>query len=500
MEGYLITKGEPNWRKFMELAVKVMRDTVNEQRDDDKVLPLVGAVIYKPDGTVETAYRGELREGDHAEYTLLERKNRENKLDGAILFSTLEPCAPKSRKPPKIGCAERIVNARIKKVWIGIEDPDPTVDHKGIKYLQEHGIEVGMFDSDLQEVIQEANRTFIGQALERAAANEIEKTEVVVLSELENACSETVIGDFSQKALSLYKKTAKIKEEIESASFNRRLTLQGLLKQENGGFTPTGFGLLLFGKEPRNVMPQAGLLGTIHYPNGREEVNDFSGPMVLIPKEVQQWLAIKLPRTINRSQMHRQTQTKPLLELIREGVVNALVHRDYDIKGAKCHLILTTDKIIIKSPGKPMLPITLELMQSFKAPMLSRNPQLHYVFAQMNLAEERGLGMKTLGSLPEKLGLPMPMYSFEDPYLVLTLYLNPNPELNLAVRSTLNGDELAAWKFIATSDSITRAILVENLGFSERKAQRILKKLEDKLLIRRVGRGPSTMYLLTLPR
>lgn len=29
-----------------------------------------------------------------------------------------------------MGCAERIVNARIKEVWIGIEDPDPTVDRK----------------------------------------------------------------------------------------------------------------------------------------------------------------------------------------------------------------------------------------------------------------------------------------------------------------------------------------------------------------------------------
>jgi ATP-dependent DNA helicase RecG len=51
-------------------------------------------VLWKPDGTVEAAYRGELRDGDHAEYALLERKNRDKKLDGAVLFATLEPCAP----------------------------------------------------------------------------------------------------------------------------------------------------------------------------------------------------------------------------------------------------------------------------------------------------------------------------------------------------------------------------------------------------------------------
>lgn len=103
-------------RKLTERAVEVMRQSVNEPRKYDKKGPLVGAVLYKSDGTVETACRGELRYGDHAEFTLLERKNRSNKLDGAILFATLEPCAPDSRDPPKMSCAERIVLARIKEV------------------------------------------------------------------------------------------------------------------------------------------------------------------------------------------------------------------------------------------------------------------------------------------------------------------------------------------------------------------------------------------------
>src|SRR5438876_2745962 len=75
-----------------------------------------------------------------------------NSLDGAKLFATLEPCAPGARKHPKLGCAERIVNARIKEVWVGIEDPDPLVDRQGIKYLQEHGVTVTVFDRDLQEI------------------------------------------------------------------------------------------------------------------------------------------------------------------------------------------------------------------------------------------------------------------------------------------------------------------------------------------------------------
>lgn len=47
-------------RELMELAVRVMRDTVKEHRADNKASPLVGAVLWRPDGSVTTACRGEL--------------------------------------------------------------------------------------------------------------------------------------------------------------------------------------------------------------------------------------------------------------------------------------------------------------------------------------------------------------------------------------------------------------------------------------------------------
>ena len=152
-------------RDLMELAIKVMRQSRAEPRTDGKTSPKVGAVLVWPDGRTETASRGELREGDHAEFTLLERKNRHRALDGCTLFATLEPCAPDSRRHPKLPCAERIVLARIREVWVGIEDPDPTVDRKGIKFLQASGVTVHMFDRDLQEVIREDNADFLAQAL-----------------------------------------------------------------------------------------------------------------------------------------------------------------------------------------------------------------------------------------------------------------------------------------------------------------------------------------------
>lgn len=343
------TKYEP--RKLMELAIEVMRQSIHEPRADDKASPLVGVVLYKPDGTVETACRGELRYGDHAEYTLLERKNRHCKLDGSILFATLEPCAPGSRRHPKLGCAERIVLARIKEVWIGIEDPDPTVDRKGIKFLQNSGIEVHMFDRDLQEIIHAENKAFIAQAMDRAKVAKEKKPKKITLSKFEEVVDSAVLENLSDEVLSEYRSRAKIKDAVGSSGFNQLLQQQGFLKKEHGVLVPTGFGLLLFGKEPRRVIHQAGLLAMINYPNGGDERREFDEAMVKIPDLVENWLKDKLPNIIDRGQMRRKQKPALPYELVREGVVNALIHRDYDIVGAKCQLTVTGDTVTIRSPA-----------------------------------------------------------------------------------------------------------------------------------------------------
>ncbi len=491
-------------RAMMEKAIEVMLQSVAEARQDGKASPKVGAVLIPPYelaqeiGPMVTAYRGELRDGDHAEFTLLERKCRDRKLDGSVLFATLEPCAPGARRHPKLGCAERIVLARIKEVYVGIEDPDPTVDRKGIKYLQDNGVTVHMFDRDLQEQIREANQEFIAQAMERAELAQQEKQfQPVTLSPLEDAFSRAVTDDFSTEAIEQYRQVAGIQDAVGTPAFHRRLALQGLLKEEGGQWVPTGFGLLLFGKEPRLHMRQAGLLGTIHFSDGREEPRDFAGPQVLAPEQALQWLRDKLPDPVDRTEAQRRSANDALFELAREGIVNGLVHRDYGIEGAKCQLIVTPDTIIVKSPGHPLPPITLEQLQSFSAPMLSRNPILHFVFSQMDLAEERGLGLKSMKQRAERAGLPLPVYSWEDPYLVLTLYRNAESAsrtLKPEILDSLNDDEREGWNRITTLDSITKASYTKATDYDDRKAQRHLKHFVDLGLLRRVGSGKATTY------
>jgi ATP-dependent DNA helicase RecG len=244
-------------------------------------------------------------------------------------------------------------------------------------------------------------------------------------------------------------------------------------------------------------MPHAGLLGTIHYADGREEPRDFDGPQVFAPEKALQWLRDKLPDPVDRTEARRRPMNEALFELVREGIVNALVHRDYGIEGAKCQLIAMADKITVKSPGLPPAPITLEQLQSLTAPMLSRNPVLHYIFSQMGLAEERGLGLKSMKQRAEEAGLPMPAYKWEDPYLVLTLFLSAESAsrtLMPEIAEALSADEKRGWELLRSRKTTSQKLYSLSLNVASRVAQRHLKKFVDLGLVRRVGSGPATVY------
>ncbi len=482
-------------KELMQLAIDVMNKSVNEPRPDGKVPPKVGAVLLFPDGRIESAYRGELREGDHAEFTLIERKLANENLEGCVLFTTLEPCV--ERNPPKTPCCRRTTNARIKKVFVGIEDKDPTVDGKGIKHLEKNGVEVKMFDREFQRIIEDVNKDFLKQALHRK--RESEEEELLTAFELPVANYDS--SKFSEVALQKFIKEAKLNFKPNDENFLEYLSDFGAMEWDvdKKQFIPTGFGVLLFGKNPRAKFKNAVLKAHVTYGNQQIEPKDFDDALVLLPDQIEEWLLKVLPLSKDTSSFKRKDVPDFPIDVLREAIVNALVHRDYEIEGAKCEIKIDENKIIVTSPGKPLPAITLDELNTFDAPSLSRNPIITYAFSLMDYVEEKGFGMKTFKSLNKQHGLPIPKFSFKEPFLTLTFPRTSDAVKDVIEKDTideLSTDELKHFEIFREKRPVSKSEFAEFSNLTSRTAERYLKRYVDLNLIKVVGGGKYTKYVL----
>jgi diaminohydroxyphosphoribosylaminopyrimidine deaminase / 5-amino-6-(5-phosphoribosylamino)uracil reductase len=98
--------------------------------------PMVGAVLVKNGRVVGEGFHAKAGEA-HAEIIALERAGRESRR--STLYITLEPCSHFGKTPP---CAPALVEAGVKRVVMGMVDPNPLVRGKGMALLKRNGVVV----------------------------------------------------------------------------------------------------------------------------------------------------------------------------------------------------------------------------------------------------------------------------------------------------------------------------------------------------------------------
>jgi diaminohydroxyphosphoribosylaminopyrimidine deaminase/5-amino-6-(5-phosphoribosylamino)uracil reductase len=116
--------------------------------------PLVGAVIFDDDFRIISEGRHERYGENHAERNAV-FSAKEN-LKGKSIAVNLEPCSHFGKTPP---CADLLIEKGIKRVVIGMVDPNPLVSGNGIKKLKDNGIEV--ITGILEKECRELNEIFI---------------------------------------------------------------------------------------------------------------------------------------------------------------------------------------------------------------------------------------------------------------------------------------------------------------------------------------------------
>ena len=117
---------------FMQRALDLARRAKGRTSPN----PLVGAVIVKDGKVVGEGYHRKAG-SPHAEVHALNAAGESAK--GATLYTTLEPCCHWGRTPP---CAEALIRAGIAQVYVAEVDPNPSVAGKGVRRLQNAGINV----------------------------------------------------------------------------------------------------------------------------------------------------------------------------------------------------------------------------------------------------------------------------------------------------------------------------------------------------------------------
>jgi predicted HTH transcriptional regulator len=201
-----------------------------------------------------------------------------------------------------------------------------------------------------------------------------------------------------------------------------RSKLDGILR-------PRNFTLLLFGKKAiiTTLFSEAYTVLSIYKGIDRSEPTaeryTLTGSVIEQSKRAIELLNTQAYTAFDKTSS-KPNQVKYPLRALQEAVINAIVHRDYEIPDP-IRITVFADRIEIKSPGTLHWGVDKEKFLKGKASPKWRNQGFAYLFNKLQLAQSEGQGIPTIFRTMKEEGCPEPIFEIETESLTCILPAHP---------------------------------------------------------------------------
>jgi predicted HTH transcriptional regulator len=194
---------------------------------------------------------------------------------------------------------------------------------------------------------------------------------------------------------------------------------------------PRNFSLILFGKESTKFFPGAWTKVSIYPGKDRSEPtgerHDLTGTVVSQARK-----ALDLLRTHSSTAFDKESSEpnapKYPERALQEAVINAIVHRDYEVD-EPTNITVFADRMEIRSPGSLPRSVDKEKFLSGNASPSWRNQSLAYFFNKLQLEQAEGQGIPTIIRTMKQLGSPAPTFEIEEMAVTCVLPTHPRHEM-----------------------------------------------------------------------
>ena len=338
-------------------------------------------------------------------------------------------------------------------------------------------------------VFQRVGKT--NQRISAGKIRELAKQEQERLHWDQRICEGATLEDIDAQKVTQFIKEANEKRNLsisEKSPIKTVLRKLGLLKTDN----LTRAAILLFGKAPQAFYSQAEVRcarfkGT--KPLEFIDMKVFAGDILAQINQVEDFVKAHIALHAKIEGMRRREQWEYPIEAVREAIVNAITHRDYESAG-NVQIRIFDDRIEVRNPGGLPEGLTVEELKR-DHDSFPRNPSIADCFFLVKLIERWGTGTNRMISLCLSQGLPEP--EFEDRKISFIVRFHKF-FITEEIVQQLNDRQKGAIEHLKDAQRITTGEYVRMFGISDRTARRDMKQMTDLGILEKTGTSDKTTY------